>query len=80
MKEIFFGLGVLAAFAAAIIGLPLANLTLGPSANTVHACKELEMEGYLADECFDWDEAGYPWWMRRDCRRPKREVKRGAGR
>lgn len=35
------------------VTVSLMSIALGPSANTITMCKEIEREGYLADECFD---------------------------
>jgi hypothetical protein len=47
-----FGTGLAAMLIGALVVVPLMNVTLGPSANTIMSCKELEKEGYLVDECF----------------------------
>lgn len=71
MKEILWaGLGISVVLVAGIVGVPLLNITLGPSSNTLMYCKELEKEGYLADECFDEDGMRKPPF---DCKRPKKE-------
>jgi hypothetical protein len=71
MKVVLIGIGVLAASVLALVAVPLGNFVLGPSPNTLHMCKELEMEGYLADECFDWVD-GFPWAKAEECKRAKK--------
>jgi hypothetical protein len=55
MGQVFFGLGVAAMLFAGLVGVPLLTGVIGPSANTIMQCKELEKDGYLVDECFDGD-------------------------
>ena len=48
--------------ALALLGVPLLNLTIGPSKNTIMGCRELQKDGYLEDKCFDKDEYGHERW------------------